>query len=179
MIATCRYNTLKDLPAAIRNYAWGQDDTGLIPLTVGNQYIVCGLQRSKTELILIIDDKNKFSGQPWWYPIYLFDITDTTEPSDWVGDIENSDWPIRSFPEIVNNDGSFNNLLQDGRAKEVGEFLVHYKKYAKLHGLSGVGEGDLRTAKEIDNQKLTQYKADLKTVKERGWEPPDKPTSRK
>ena len=31
---------------------------------------------------------------------------------------------------------------------------------------------------QVYNQKLTQYKADLKLSKERGWETPDKPTPR-
>jgi len=176
MIAKCRNNNIKNLPADLKKYSWQQDSAGIMPLTIGNQYIVCGLQiAGTTELILILADDAKLSGQPWWHPRCLFEIVDNTEPNDWTGDINNSDWPIRSFPGIV-NEATFNSNLQDGDGKEVKEFLAHYEKYAKYHNLTGVSKGDYRTVDEIQKQNKVKYEADLKLAKERGWEPPDKPT---
>ena len=55
MLVTCKKNSASGLPKQFREFAFGQDDQGLLPLTVGKQYVVSARQRVKGTTFFLLD----------------------------------------------------------------------------------------------------------------------------
>lgn len=85
MLVACKRNTILGLPEELRNFAFGQDEQGLLPLTIGKKYVVSACQRVKGDtFFLIIPDNGELRTHPWWYPMELFEVTDASVPEDWL-----------------------------------------------------------------------------------------------
>lgn len=129
-------NNTSSIPDHLQNYAFGQDETGVVPLTPDKKYVVSGVRVvDDNRFYLVIPDSGELKGHPWWYPASLFEVIDGSIPSDWVeGGIEGD--TLHTFPELANDtSGQFESSLEDGEDREIAIFLGYYEKYAKAHGL--------------------------------------------
>jgi hypothetical protein len=137
MIVKNIHNSQSDIPENFRQYAFGQDDSGKLPLTNDKKYVVASVKTVKgQEFYLILADDGELKGSPWWYPSNLFAVLDDTEPEDWTEDNSNAEYRIKGFKEIVDDpDGAFYGRLEDGDAEAVKVFLQHYEAYARSSNL--------------------------------------------
>lgn len=137
MVVENLHNSQEDIPERFRQYAFGQDDSGKLPLTINKKYVVAATKVvNNQEFYLILGDDGELKGNPWWYPTNLFIVVDNDEPDDWTEDNSNPDYRIKGFAEIVDDpDGYFYNQLEDGKNEATQVFLKHYEAYARTHNL--------------------------------------------
>lgn len=139
-------NQSTDLPDHLRDYAFGQNESGVLPLTPDKKYVVSGVRTvDGNRFYLVIPDTGELKGYPWWYPASLFEIVDESIPSDWVeGGVEGDSF--HTFLELASDtSGQFESNLEDGDDEEIAVFLSYYEKYAKAYGM---GYADLKTLTE-------------------------------
>lgn len=136
MIVKSTKNQSSNLPKDLQGYAFGQDESTTLPLTLEKQYVVSGIRTiDDNRFFLIIPDSGELKAHPWWYPAVLFEVIDESIPEDWVYGGVSGD-TFNSFPELANDTtGRFESNLEDGEEQEVSIFLSYYKKYAEAHGL--------------------------------------------
>ena len=86
---------LADCPAGIRRY------TGQSFVTVGKEYAVYAMVSFKSVLLAqIVDDL----GYPSWLPLWLFDVSDNSVPSDWVCCVSREEEMCVLGPEFIAGD---------------------------------------------------------------------------
>lgn len=137
MLVTCHKDRQSDIPEQFRRYAFGQDDTGKLPLTIGKKYVVSAIKYvAHMPFLLIINDIDELKARPWWYPSTLFDVISDEKPNDWIEAADSPTFKIEGFPEIVDDAaGTFYQALEDGDEAAIKVFLKHYEAYARHHDL--------------------------------------------
>lgn len=134
MLVIADKNDQSDLPDDISKYAFGQDESGRLPLTIGKKYVVSGVRHVMSEdFYLILADDGELKGNPWWHSASLFSVVDAQAPDGWVrgGTEEDS---FYTFPELaLDQTGEFENNLEDGESVERGIFLGYYREYVSKY----------------------------------------------
>lgn len=82
-------------------------------LTAGQPYVVVGIEGN--DLRLLND-----SGRPYLYPQRLFNVSDETEPADWVSEL-GEDGERYAYPPPLNEVGFFEDFF-DGKPASVRTF---------------------------------------------------------
>ena len=83
----CIHNLSSDLPEALQDYAFTQDQHGTLDISVGQEYQVFGIRNSSDLGKLYLTSTNSRS-LPWWMPESLYEVVDDTMPSTWTEVIE-------------------------------------------------------------------------------------------
>jgi hypothetical protein len=83
MKVVCRSNNIYNLDKRLLSFAFGQDEKGVIDLTIGKEYEAYGVRKNRygTFYLLTTDELNK--KLPWWMPAGLFESKQDI-PSSWV-----------------------------------------------------------------------------------------------
>jgi len=137
MIVTAIHNTRNVLPEIIRDDAYGYSPNGILPITIGKDYVVAAIidNIKLGKYYLIIPDDGELKAYPWSFPAQLFETKDDYTPEDWET-YTGTDYEITGFPEITHDpDGKYFNNLEDGAEYAIHTFLKHFDKYAKHHNL--------------------------------------------
>ena len=77
-------NNTNTLPEKLQGFAFNQDESGDIDITIGKLYDVYGTldNESGRFYLVLTDDIN--NDIPWWMPAQLYQITDETIPTNWI-----------------------------------------------------------------------------------------------
>lgn len=83
MRVICITNSIEDLNDTLSKYAFTQNDTGKVDLTVGVSYEVYGTQKNKLGdfYFILTDEINK--KLPWWMPANFFKTVENSIPASW------------------------------------------------------------------------------------------------
>jgi len=82
MIVKCINVNIKKLDKKFQEFAFTQDDDGIVELVEGKQYLVFGIRTNKIgKFYLVITEDSEL---PWWMPDGLFEATDSKIPKYWI-----------------------------------------------------------------------------------------------
>lgn len=83
MIVKCKTSKLSDLPKDLQDFAFTQDNDGVLDITVGKEYRVYGIQKNDLgKFYLVLTDSIHFQ-LPWWMPASLYEVLDSRTPDTW------------------------------------------------------------------------------------------------
>lgn len=87
MLARARENNLHKIDKNLLNYAYGQNQDGIVDISIDKEYKVYGIRENDlgTFYLILTDEVNK--DLPWWLPGEFFDTMDLTYPEDWTKEV--------------------------------------------------------------------------------------------
>ena len=84
MKVKCKSSSTTVLPTKQRNYAFTQNDQGVVDLTPGREYEVYGLRANQEGKFYLVLTDTIHNNLPWWMPEGFFDNTEEEIPSLWI-----------------------------------------------------------------------------------------------
>lgn len=83
MIVRCKNNKISELPTALQNFAFTQNEQGEVDLSIGKEYVVYGVRKNKWGKFYLVLTDTVHVKTPWWMPQSLFVTEQDGNPIDW------------------------------------------------------------------------------------------------
>lgn len=145
-------NSIDDLPEKLRGFAFNQDESGRIDITIGNLYDVYGVQEhSLGKFYLVLTDEIN-DDMPWWMPAVLYAVDNPKHPDTWVTKEEKSHYGensrTSSYPIYFGSEED----IEDGTEKGF-EVFAKMQEYLRKAADKSLQEDNMQCLYNIVNSK--------------------------
>jgi hypothetical protein len=115
MKVRCIDNQIVHLDKKLQQFAFAQDDQGVVDLSVGQEYDVYGVRENKNGIFYLILTDTIHDKLPWWMPARFFEVADNRRPNSW----ESKSWGRISKDTITTHPAYFDAIddVEDGTPK--------------------------------------------------------------
>jgi hypothetical protein len=122
MIVKTIHNNIKTLTTDLQQFAFGQDEKGVVDLTVGKTYKVYGTRNNKFGRFYLVLTDTVNTKLPWWMAADFFQVIDDKIPPNW----ETDSWDGYGRETVEANPIYFNASadIEDGTQKGYEVFAV-------------------------------------------------------
>jgi hypothetical protein len=122
MIVGALDNDINKLDKELSNFAFHQNSTGIVDLTIGKQYTVYGIRKNKMGVFYWVITDIDSDELPWWMPAKFFKVVDDKIPPGWKMD----SWEGYGNESMTANPVSFDktNAIEDGDPEGYEAFQV-------------------------------------------------------
>lgn len=122
MIIKCIANNINNLPESLREFAFTQNDEGILDISIGKHYAVYGKEQRDGRWFYLVHTDTDNTASYWWMPADLYEVTGAAEPEQWQ-EIEKDLFSYPSLGKWQVSEG-----LVDGDADAIAEFDAEVAK---------------------------------------------------
>ena len=124
---------MENLSKDARNFAFTQNEKGIVNLTVGNEYQVFGIRKNKfgTFYLVLTDTVN--AETPWWMPAEFFESIAEDLPTDW----QQMQWKGYGKEQVLANPIYFDAMEDIEDATERGKEVFSKMKATQIMASDG------------------------------------------